>query len=281
MKTIRALLTLAAIISGLSASVYFSAPQAQTAPGVTPHPQADGVTCYTYLSELECEVVAQAVSTDALPTLTSQPSITATPTTPTPTEPAPTATRTPTQTPIPLTSTPVPAVALFNPSFEQGAAQGWAIYTVNGSPEWNVESLANGADPRAVLDGNKSLRFIVPGNYGVWRAGIFQRVRVGAGRVVTFSASSFFKAGVLPGLEENRIREIASHFDVGIDPAGGQSRDAAGIVWNRAGGDYQWRTLSVSAQATGEYVTVFVECGVGSDWSFPWSLCFADKTSLR
>jgi len=246
----------------------------QSAPEVVAHPQANGDTCYTYLSALDC---LSPIGTPVGPQPTVSPTLvtpTAHPTGVPTLSPSATATLEPTET----RQTPLP-ITLNNGGFESGA-QFWAAYVVRGSPEFNSERLSNGADPRAVLSGDASWR-IACVECGVWRAGLFQRVRVGVGRAVTFSANAFFKAGHVPGLEENLIRNLPSEFRMGIDPAGGQSATAPGVVWSSTTGDFGWKLATVSAIATGDSLTVFIETSIGSDWIYPQSYTFIDDAELR
>jgi len=225
----------------------------------------------TWSGGVDCDPVT---ATPGAPPIVSTPTQAAT-------LPMPSATIPPTLAP---SLTPFAPAVLINPGFESppvpGGLAGWAVYHVVGGASFNVESLQSGADPRAVLEGEQSARFIIAGQYGVWRSGMFQRVRVGAGRSITFSASAYFKAGNAPGLEENRIREIYSTLRVGIDPNGGQSPASAGVAWSGRDGDFQWVQGSVSAVSAGEWVTMFIECGIGNEWSFPWSMAFIDGVTL-
>jgi hypothetical protein len=173
-----------------------------------------------------------------------------------------------------------PAAELANGGFESGLAF-WAVYHRGAVLQHNIERLSTGADPRAVLDGDASLRLIAEGTGGTVRSGAFQRVRVGAGRSLTFSASAYFKSGLLPGLVENRIREIFSLLRVGIDPAGGQSAESPNVVWSQRPGDGQWLAQSVNAVSVADYATVFVEAVVGDgSWSWPWTVVIFDGLTL-
>lgn len=192
----------------------------------------------------------------------------------------------PTDPPALPTRTPAPVVvALKNGGLEtwkDGRPEFWSSYVVVGSPKFNEERISRGADVRAVHSGDASARFIIDGGYGVWRAGIMQRLAVPANSPLEFTGWAYLSAGVGNGLDVNLINHIRSEFRLMIDPEGGQNPQGPGVVWNMKGGETFWVDLRQAAHSGGSgFVTLFAECAIGESWSYPWSMCFLDDLALR
>jgi LysM repeat protein len=89
--------------------------------------------------------------------------------------------------------------------------------------------------------------------------GVFQRVPVTAGNRVRFSA---FINVWSTSLDDQNASAQPSRYSVrvGIDPAGGADGASTSIVWSEGQQFYdEYRQLSVEANTTGDFVTVFVE----------------------
>ncbi len=106
--------------------------------------------------------------------------------------------------------------------------------------------------------------------YGTHDAGLYQRIRVGKGAEVTFSAEAYVWSSSKDNLsksEEDGLYRVA----VGIDPYGGKDPLNDRVIWSgkpKSGAEYdgenetetndRWTRLSVSATAKADVITVFL-----------------------
>ncbi len=154
------------------------------------------------------------------------------------------------------------ANTLRNVDFEGGDLSGWTRWgDVDGvqTGPWFFDIPSR--------DGARFLGTAV--NCGAKDGGIFQTVSVQAGTAVTASASVLtYRDGAVP----NGSR-------VGIDPAGGTDPHADGIVWSAAtetGGT--WQTVSVTATAAADRVTVFL--AHDQEAANPWNVSAFDAVTF-
>lgn len=168
-----------------------------------------------------------------------------------------------------------------NPSFEEpyanGVAQGWGrqheeynsnpkpadcgdYYTV--LPSWSPE-LATGA---LILDGGRSQH--IGNQFDTWRAVVMQDVNVNPGSTYRFSFWSTGRASnnQYPGPSDGAVN---LGVRAGIDPNGGGSLLAGGIVWgpsgspHMSGGQANWQQFSIETTAASNKITVFAEANNG------------------
>ena len=204
---------------------------------------------------------------------------------------------------------------LVNPSFEGGMRQTsrsswvsngwnpWYHHTGSGSkyyePEWKVIQRPEddgSVDLRArLLDGNKSLQWF--NTYALHEAGIWQRVKVPANSKVLFTIwFQILNARSTCWVEDQMVscaddlgnyQMVAGIDPTGAQPAGQVMRPPANIVWSdpvwdantkSPSGTNQWVQVQVSAQAQGEYVTVWVKGW--NQWAFRYEASFVDGASL-
>ena len=204
---------------------------------------------------------------------------------------------------------------LVNPSFEgdmrrtsrsswvSNGWNPWYYHTGDGSkyyePEWKVIQRPKddgSPDLRARLqDGDKSLQWF--NTYALHEAGIWQRVKVPANSTVLFTAWIQILSANENCWEQDQMVSCPDSLGnyqvtIGIDPTGyepaGQVMRAPGnVVWSQPvwdantkspAGTNQWAQVQVSAQAQGEYVTVWTKGW--NKWAFRYESAFIDNTSL-
>ncbi len=179
----------------------------------------------------------------------------------------------------------------------------WYYHTGPGSkfyePEWKVIQRPpndGSADIRSrIKDGDRSQQWF--NTYALHRAGLWQRVKVPANSKVTFS----IWVQILSSRENHWVngQMVSGANDLGnyqvkcgIDPTGWQPQGQileppANVVWSKSvwdadtrgpDGTNRWVKIQVSAQARGEYVTVWL---MGwNKWAFRYEAAFVDAASL-
>ena len=184
---------------------------------------------------------------------------------------------------------------LVNPGFEgefrqtsrsSHVAEGWYswyYHTGPGSkyyePEWKViqRPLDDGsADIRSrLLDGNRSQQWF--NTYALHRAGLWQRVKVPRNSRVTFAIwvqilsardNHWVNDTMVSGPKDLGNYQVLCGIDpTGWEPQGQVLEPPASVVWSNPVWDYQtvapdgsnqWTPIQVTAQAQGDYVTVWV-----------------------
>ncbi len=92
-------------------------------------------------------------------------------------------------------------------------------------------------------------------SYASHNAGLWQAVKVESGQWYEFTMYGYAKSGAGP----DSASTSTSQMMIGIDPQGGVSPHASSIVWSTAKAAMDsWQQFSVTAQAAGSQVTVWV-----------------------
>ena len=204
---------------------------------------------------------------------------------------------------------------LINPGFEGGMRRTstsswvsdgwnpWYHHTGPGSeyyePEWKVIQRPEddgSADLRArLLDGDKSLQWF--NTYALHDAGIWQRVKVPANAKVTFSVwiqimsardNHWVNDQMVSGPDDLGNYQVQIGIDpTGFEPTGQVMRPPGHIVWSESvwdantkapDGTNQYVQAQITAQAQGQYVTVWVRGW--PKWAYRYEATFVDKASL-
>lgn len=155
---------------------------------------------------------------------------------------------------------------LENPYYGQGAPtrtapNGWSLWVGAGAPEAFPHT-----DKVQVLDGEVSWN--IKQGYSVFTAAGYQRVGgLTPGEAVKLTAYGWVytcndttTSCVIPDFPYRRSDTAAgASIKVGIDPTGGTDPLSANVVWSGSAAPYdQWAELTVTAQAKGDAVTVFL-----------------------
>lgn len=119
-------------------------------------------------------------------------------------------------------------------------------------PEYKAITLLD--DARRVLDGDSCQCFFVFAK--LMNAGVYQQVKVGAGRRCTFSLP--FHTWCSQS-DNPRVSDAELYLRVGIDTRGGSDWDAASVVWgNWVRGMAEYASTSISAVSECDTVTLWV-----------------------
>ncbi|MFN8419650.1 MAG: LysM peptidoglycan-binding domain-containing protein [Anaerolineae bacterium] len=176
-----------------------------------------------------------------------------------------------------LGTTPSPVAAqatnlLQNPGFDGDYAPFNGDSTRRVAPNWSAWNVARKAtDPgfllppqyRAAQDQGRIRTQPAAQEFfeffASFSGGVFQRVQVTANARVRFSIYINVWSTSLddPAQSEQPSRAV---LEVGIDPTGGTNGESSTVVWNSVNDVYdEFRQLSVEANASGSFVTVFVK----------------------
>lgn len=151
-------------------------------------------------------------------------------------------------------------------------AEGWLPWWYNDPgpdysvPEYDIAPIYR--DPVRVHSGNAAQQIFRPSV--LWKAGVYQRVRVPANASLRFSIFGHVWAGFCQpvgnggsdcGDNHNSFYGLGANptiMRIGIDPTGGTDWASGNIVWSQDYAFYdQFQQLAVHAQAQGEFVTVY------------------------
>ncbi|RME51068.1 MAG: hypothetical protein D6795_08920, partial [Deltaproteobacteria bacterium] len=132
----------------------------------------------------------------------------------------------------------------FEAGFLGGVANGWTSFRLEGNAQF-LES-------NDVVHGGEAAQWWWT-SYTTHRAGIYQRVKVGAGKKVTFRAWTWRQ----DAWNNDNVNEETW---VGIDPTGSTNPSASSIVWSSGEHAFEtWTEQTVSATATNDVVTLLVQ----------------------
>jgi len=179
---------------------------------------------------------------------------------------------------------------LVNPEFEGGSRKtegegtslssavgdGWVPWFVRGDarnnrePEFKVEQVRLGGDRMRVRSGTQSQKFFT--TWGTHTAGMYQKVNVRPGTMLTFSIHGMAYSGEADGwnaekgtFESDRVQPGNYRMAVGIEPSGATPScmgcaPPASVVWSEPTLTTDvWVRQAVSVAATGGAVTVYVK----------------------
>ncbi len=161
-------------------------------------------------------------------------------------------------------------------SLSSAVSNGWVPWfvrgnaTINREPEFKVEQVRIGGDRMRVRSGVQSMKFFT--TWGTHTAGMYQRVNVRSGAVVTFAIHGMAYSGEADGwnserktFESDPVQPGNYKMWVGIDPTGAVPAcmgcpPPESVVWAEPTTTTdQWVRMAVAAAAQGGTVTVYAK----------------------
>ncbi len=180
-------------------------------------------------------------------------------------------------------------------SLSSAVANGWVPWfvrgnaTINREPEFKVEQVRIGGDPMRVRSGGQSQKFFT--TWGTHTAGMYQRVNVRSGAVVTFAIHGMAYSGEADGWNPDRKTFESDpnkpgnyRMWVGIDPTGAVPAcmgcpPPESVVWAEPTMTTdQWVRMAVAAAARGGTVTVYAKGA--PEWSVKHNDSFWEDACL-
>jgi len=170
---------------------------------------------------------------------------------------------------------------IVNPDFELPDLAGWSRFTLAGSPEFNRESMDEGASALAVHTGRSSLRIM--GKYECFEAGVSQKVLAAPGSAVELKAAGKTWCRNDTAWGQPSDPNVNIELSIGIDTG-------EDMVWSKVSNpmDTWGKGTIIETAGPQGFVTIYLKSNLGFPHTYPgghWPVAsmasFWDSVTLK